>query len=152
MIGHLVKWLKAPPKQIEIDSTPETGRRKFIDQHGNVGRLNKGSMGISQKSLGDFLPQDIVGPEYVHVFRLHYDTLEIIHQCLFWYQLSCNCQNKTKKRFMLGSWYMKQARTWPCQAAYSNASGFSGSVTGITVVEISSGKASIWSIVLAGRL
>ncbi|GFU72498.1 uncharacterized protein TNCV_4802561, partial [Trichonephila clavipes] len=39
MIEHLVKWLKAPPKQIGIGSTPETGRRKFIDQHGNVGRL-----------------------------------------------------------------------------------------------------------------
>ncbi|GFU15977.1 hypothetical protein TNCV_2368961 [Trichonephila clavipes] len=31
----------APPKQIEIGPTPETGRRKFIDQHEDVGRLNK---------------------------------------------------------------------------------------------------------------
>ncbi|GFW69009.1 hypothetical protein TNCV_2919071 [Trichonephila clavipes] len=38
------------------------------------------------------------------------------------------------------------ARTWPCQAAYSNASGFSGSVTDTTVVEICSGKASIGSV------
>ncbi|GFT14865.1 hypothetical protein TNCV_3483221 [Trichonephila clavipes] len=38
-----------------------------------------------------------------------------------------------------------QARTCPCRAAYSNASGFSGSVT---VIEMWSVKASIWSIVL----
>ncbi|GFT38778.1 uncharacterized protein TNCV_1499501 [Trichonephila clavipes] len=38
------------------------------------------------------------------------------------------------------------ARTWPCRAAYSNASGFSGSVTGTTVVEMCSGKASIGSM------
>ncbi|GFX71126.1 hypothetical protein TNCV_3648911 [Trichonephila clavipes] len=44
-----------------------------------------------------------------------------------------------------------QARTWPCQAAYFNASGFSGSVTGTTVVEMCLGKASISSIVLAAR-
>ncbi|GFU35565.1 hypothetical protein TNCV_4875731 [Trichonephila clavipes] len=35
------------------------------------------------------------------------------------------------------------ARTLPCRAAYSNALGFSGSVTGTTVVEMCSGKASI---------
>ncbi|GFY29424.1 uncharacterized protein TNCV_2625951 [Trichonephila clavipes] len=34
-------------------------------------------------------------------------------------------------------------RTCPCRAAYSNASGLSGSVTGTTVVERCSGKASI---------
>ncbi|GFX33228.1 hypothetical protein TNCV_2353971 [Trichonephila clavipes] len=38
------------------------------------------------------------------------------------------------------------ARTWPCRAAYSNASGLSGSVTGTTVVEMCSGKASIGSM------
>ncbi|GFS98137.1 uncharacterized protein TNCV_3850051 [Trichonephila clavipes] len=83
MIEHLVKWLKAPPKQIGIGSTPDTGRKKFIDQHDDVVRLKKGSIGISQKSLGDFLPQHIVGSEFVHVFRLHYGTLEIIQQRLF---------------------------------------------------------------------
>ncbi|GFY23832.1 hypothetical protein TNCV_3536261 [Trichonephila clavipes] len=31
MIEHLIIWLKAPPQQIGIGSTPETGRRKFID-------------------------------------------------------------------------------------------------------------------------
>ncbi|GFU25397.1 hypothetical protein TNCV_1488601 [Trichonephila clavipes] len=40
-----------------------------------------------------------------------------------------------------------QERTRLCRAAYSNASGFSGSVTDTTVVEMCSGKASIWSIV-----
>ncbi|GFU15910.1 hypothetical protein TNCV_2368421 [Trichonephila clavipes] len=34
------------------------------------------------------------------------------------------------------------ARTWPCRAAYSNASHLSGSVTGTTVVEMCSRKAS----------
>ncbi|GFV40279.1 hypothetical protein TNCV_3497561 [Trichonephila clavipes] len=38
------------------------------------------------------------------------------------------------------------ARTWPCREAYSNASGLSGSVTGTTVVERCSGKASIGSM------
>ncbi|GFX47943.1 hypothetical protein TNCV_4793221 [Trichonephila clavipes] len=38
------------------------------------------------------------------------------------------------------------AQTWPCRAAYSNASGLSGSVTGATVVEMCSGKASIGSM------
>ncbi|GFX53449.1 hypothetical protein TNCV_4652391 [Trichonephila clavipes] len=41
MIEHLVKWFKAPLKQIRIGSSPETERRKIIDQHGNDGRLNK---------------------------------------------------------------------------------------------------------------
>ncbi|GFW88554.1 uncharacterized protein TNCV_828231 [Trichonephila clavipes] len=41
MIEHLVKRFKAPPKQTGIGSTPETGRWKFINQHGDVGRLNK---------------------------------------------------------------------------------------------------------------
>ncbi|GFX64147.1 hypothetical protein TNCV_2090451 [Trichonephila clavipes] len=41
---------------------------------------------------------------------------------------------------------MIPARTWPCRAAYSNASGLSGSVTGTTVVERCSGKASIGSM------
>ncbi|GFX21688.1 hypothetical protein TNCV_1200681 [Trichonephila clavipes] len=41
---------------------------------------------------------------------------------------------------------MIPARTWPCRAAYSNASGLSGSVTGTTVVEMFSGKASIGSV------
>ncbi|GFX10902.1 hypothetical protein TNCV_3196631 [Trichonephila clavipes] len=35
------------------------------------------------------------------------------------------------------------AWTLPCRAAYSNALGFSGSVTGTTVVEMCLGKASI---------
>ncbi|GFU15833.1 uncharacterized protein TNCV_2367831 [Trichonephila clavipes] len=115
MIEHLIIWLKTPPKQIAIGSTPETGRWKFINQHGDVGRLNKvnlarlyrseaeskgffhkkhvvihplvgvfqGSIGISQKSLGDFLPQDIVEPEFVHVLCLHDGTFEVIHQRLF---------------------------------------------------------------------
>ncbi|PRD20774.1 UNVERIFIED_CONTAM: hypothetical protein NCL1_53663 [Trichonephila clavipes] len=38
------------------------------------------------------------------------------------------------------------ARTLPFRAAYSNATGFSGSVTGTTVVEMCSGKASIGSM------
>ncbi|GFU94951.1 hypothetical protein TNCV_332871 [Trichonephila clavipes] len=38
------------------------------------------------------------------------------------------------------------ARTWPYRAAYSNASGLSSSVTGTTVVEMCSGKASIGSV------
>ncbi|GFT01997.1 hypothetical protein TNCV_2635851 [Trichonephila clavipes] len=38
------------------------------------------------------------------------------------------------------------AWTWPCRAAYSNASGLSGSVMGTTVVERCSGKASIGSM------
>ncbi|GFU54925.1 uncharacterized protein TNCV_1464331 [Trichonephila clavipes] len=160
MIEHLVKGFKAPPKQIRIGSRPETGRRKFIDQLGDVGCLNKVNLAgfyrseakrvdrdFSKESLGDFLPQDIVGPEFVHVLRLHDGTLEIIHQRLFLVpQLSF--QNKTKTRFVLGSWSIMQARTCPCRAAYSNASGFSGSVTGITVDEMCSGKASIWSIML----
>ncbi|GFV06329.1 uncharacterized protein TNCV_1528531 [Trichonephila clavipes] len=118
MIEHLFIALKTPPKQIEIGSTPETGRWKFINQHGDVDRLKKvnlsrlcrseakskvffnkkhvvanvhhplvgifqGSIGISQKSLGEFLPHDIVGPEFVHVLGLHDVTLEIIHQRLF---------------------------------------------------------------------
>ncbi|PRD20736.1 UNVERIFIED_CONTAM: hypothetical protein NCL1_53765 [Trichonephila clavipes] len=95
MIEHLVKCLKDPPKQIGIGSTPDTGRRKFIDQHGNVGPLNKGSIGISQKSLGNLLPQDIVGPEFVHVLRLHDGTLEIIHQRLF---NGTNCLYKTRQK------------------------------------------------------
>ncbi|GFW77795.1 hypothetical protein TNCV_2805421 [Trichonephila clavipes] len=41
---------------------------------------------------------------------------------------------------------MIPTRTWPCRAAYSNASGLSGSVTGTTVVERCSGKASIRSM------
>ncbi|GFW00024.1 hypothetical protein TNCV_3568141 [Trichonephila clavipes] len=41
---------------------------------------------------------------------------------------------------------MIPARTWPCRAAYSNASGLSGSVTVTTVVERCSGKASIGSM------
>ncbi|GFT99060.1 hypothetical protein TNCV_3794351 [Trichonephila clavipes] len=41
---------------------------------------------------------------------------------------------------------MIPARTWPCRAAYSNASGLSGSVTGTTVVERCSAKASIGSM------
>ncbi|GFT74802.1 hypothetical protein TNCV_2516941 [Trichonephila clavipes] len=96
-----------------------------------------GSFGIFKKSLEEFPPQDIVGPEFVHVLRLHAGMLQIIHQRLFWDELSL--QNKTKTRFVLGSWQMMQARTWPCRAAYSNASGFSGSVTGITVVKMCSG-------------
>ncbi|GFU25400.1 hypothetical protein TNCV_1488611 [Trichonephila clavipes] len=40
IIEHLVKRLNASPKQIQIGSTPQTGRRKFIDQHGDVCRLN----------------------------------------------------------------------------------------------------------------
>ncbi|GFS47531.1 uncharacterized protein TNCV_4219821 [Trichonephila clavipes] len=118
MIAHLVKRFKAPPKQIGIGPTPETGRWKFINQHGHVGRLNEvnlarlyrskakrkilfqkkrvvvnvdhplvgifqGSIGISQQSSGDFLPQDIVGPEFVHVLGLQDGTLEIIQQRLF---------------------------------------------------------------------
>ncbi|GFW70161.1 uncharacterized protein TNCV_4467201 [Trichonephila clavipes] len=95
MIEHLVKRFKAPPKQIGIGSTPETGGWKFINQHGDVGHLNnvnlarlycleaKGSIGISQKSVGDFHPQNIVGPEFVHVLGLHDGTLEVIHQRLF---------------------------------------------------------------------
>ncbi|GFW70475.1 hypothetical protein TNCV_873961 [Trichonephila clavipes] len=35
---------------------------------------------------------------------------------------------------------MMYARTCPCQAAYSNASGFLGRVTSTTVVEMSSGR------------
>ncbi|GFV98941.1 hypothetical protein TNCV_3390041 [Trichonephila clavipes] len=38
------------------------------------------------------------------------------------------------------------ARTWPCLGAYSYASGLSGSVTGTTVVEMCSRKASIGSM------
>ncbi|GFT36921.1 uncharacterized protein TNCV_174881 [Trichonephila clavipes] len=136
MIEHLIKRFKAPPKQIGISLTPETGRWKFINQHGHVGRLNQmnlarlyrseakrkvffhkkhvvvnvdhalvgifqGSIGISQQSFGDFLPQDIVGPEFVHVLCLQDGTLEIIQQRLFWYQLSL--QNKTNTRFVLDS-------------------------------------------------
>ncbi|GFT05870.1 hypothetical protein TNCV_3926311 [Trichonephila clavipes] len=41
MIEHLVKRFKAPPKQIGIGPTPETGRGQFINQHGHVGRLNQ---------------------------------------------------------------------------------------------------------------
>ncbi|GFU72898.1 hypothetical protein TNCV_4910271 [Trichonephila clavipes] len=41
---------------------------------------------------------------------------------------------------------MIPARTWPCRAAYSNASGLWGRVTGTTVVERCSGKASIGSM------
>ncbi|GFU12282.1 uncharacterized protein TNCV_4664501 [Trichonephila clavipes] len=41
------------------------------------------SIGISQQSFGDFLPQDIVGPEFVQVLGLQDGTLEIIQQCLF---------------------------------------------------------------------
>ncbi|GFW43836.1 hypothetical protein TNCV_2854691 [Trichonephila clavipes] len=40
------------------------------------------------------------------------------------------------------------ALTWPYQAAYSNASDFSGSVTGTRVVEMCSGKTTIGSIVM----
>ncbi|GFW07411.1 uncharacterized protein TNCV_865831 [Trichonephila clavipes] len=40
------------------------------------------------------------------------------------------------------------ALTLPCLSAYSNSSGFSGSVTATTVVEMCSGKASIGSIML----
>ncbi|GFU94419.1 uncharacterized protein TNCV_2644071 [Trichonephila clavipes] len=118
MIEHLIIGLKTPPKQIGIDPTPDTGRWKFINQHGHVGRLNKvnlarlyrskakrkvffhkkhvvvnvdhslvgifqESIGISQQSFGDFLPQDIVGPEFVHVLGLQDGTLEIIQQRLF---------------------------------------------------------------------
>ncbi|GFW42096.1 hypothetical protein TNCV_1905541 [Trichonephila clavipes] len=38
------------------------------------------------------------------------------------------------------------SQTWPCRAAYFNASGLSGSVTGITVVEMCPEKASIGSM------
>ncbi|GFW76112.1 uncharacterized protein TNCV_2057591 [Trichonephila clavipes] len=41
MIQHLVKRFKAPPKQIGIVPAPETGRWKFVNQHGDVGRLNQ---------------------------------------------------------------------------------------------------------------
>ncbi|PRD30221.1 UNVERIFIED_CONTAM: hypothetical protein NCL1_27095 [Trichonephila clavipes] len=133
MIEQLVKWLKAPPKQIGIGATPETGRRKFIDQHGDVGRLKKvnlsrcyrskakskifffhkkhvinvhhplvgvfqGSIGISQNSLGEFLPQDIVGSEFIHVFRLPYGKLEIIQQRLWG---GGNCLYKTRQTHVL---------------------------------------------------
>ncbi|GFX41494.1 uncharacterized protein TNCV_3490331 [Trichonephila clavipes] len=95
MIEHLVKRFKAPPKQIGIGPTPETGRWKFINQHEHVGRLNQlnladftvrnpnESIGISQQSFGDFLPEDIVGPEFVYVLGLQDGTLEIIQQRVF---------------------------------------------------------------------
>ncbi|GFW54263.1 uncharacterized protein TNCV_1560411 [Trichonephila clavipes] len=129
MIEHLVKRFKAPPKQIGIGPTPETGRWKFINQHGHVGRLNQvnlarlyrskakskvsfhkkhvvvnvdhplvgifqGSIGISQQSFGDFLPQDIVGPEFVHVLGLQDGTLEIIQQRLFFVPIVFSKQDK----------------------------------------------------------
>ncbi|GFX42416.1 uncharacterized protein TNCV_1519801 [Trichonephila clavipes] len=149
MIEHLVKWLKAPPNQIGIGSTPGTGRRKFIDQHGGVGRLNKGCIEISQKPLGEFLPQDIIGSEFVHVFRLHYGTLEIIQQRLFFgpFVFTKNHKHTFRVGFMVNDASMDFA----LPSCIFNASGFSGSVTGISLVEMCSGNALIWSIVLAGR-
>ncbi|GFT31082.1 hypothetical protein TNCV_1276431 [Trichonephila clavipes] len=54
--------------------------------------------------------------------------------------------DQTNIRLAVGLWWMIPARTRPCRAAYSNASGLSGSVTGTTVVERCSGKASIGSM------
>ncbi|GFW67805.1 hypothetical protein TNCV_3871361 [Trichonephila clavipes] len=44
------------------------------------------------------------------------------------------------------------APTSPCRAAYSNAPGFSDSVTSTTVIEMGSEKASIGSIVLTDEM
>ncbi|GFT36890.1 hypothetical protein TNCV_174741 [Trichonephila clavipes] len=75
MIDHLVKWFKAPPKQIGIGSTPETRRRKFINTHGDVGRLNKVNLAGLYRSEAKRVDLDFLKVPWRISFTRHRQTL-----------------------------------------------------------------------------
>ncbi|GFX69163.1 uncharacterized protein TNCV_3563391 [Trichonephila clavipes] len=102
------------------------------------------SIWISQQYFRCFFPHHVIGSKFVRMLCLHDSPFEIVQPRLFLMPMVFTKQNKYP--FGAGLLVMMPARTWLVEQHISNTSGLSGSVTGTTVVEMCSGKASIGSM------